>query len=189
MTAEAGRRRMQGVRPWLTNLIEFDRPVIAAVDGIAFGAGFSLALSADLIIASSRARFCFAFMRMGLVPDSGVIWMLPRLVGMQRAKELLYTAREIDAQTAKEYGIVLEVTPPESLLDRAREMAAAFGNASAAALALTKAGLNRAFESDLAASLEYEATAQGIAFSSEYHSAAVRRFMDKQPTLFNWPAK
>lgn len=188
ISAETGLKRMTGVRAWLSNLVEFNRPVIAAIDGVAFGVGSSLAMAADMVIASSRARFCFAFMRVGLVPDSGAMYTLPRVVGLQRAKELLFTAREIDAATAKEYGMVIEVTSPEALLGRAREMAAAFANASPAALALTKAGLNRAFESDLSTALLHEAVSQGVAFSSDYHDETVRRFMEKKPPLFKWPA-
>jgi 2-(1,2-epoxy-1,2-dihydrophenyl)acetyl-CoA isomerase len=189
MSAEAGRKSMQLLHGWLDKLIGLDLPVIAAVDGIAFGMGFGLALAADMIIASSRARFCLSFMRIGLVPDSGVFYTLPRLVGMQRAKELVYSARELNAAEAREYGIALEVVASESLMDRARAMAASFAYASGTALALSKAGLNRSFESSLDSLLEYEATAQGIAFTTEAHQAAVRRFLDKQPTLFKWPSK
>lgn len=188
VSSEAGRKRMQSMYAWLNKLVELDRPVIAAVDGVAYGAGFSLALAADLLIASSRARFCLSFMRIGLVPDSGVFYTLPRLVGMQRAKELVYSARELNAAEAREYGIALEVVASESLMDRARAMAASFAYASGTALALSKAGLNRSFESDFASLLEYESAAQAVAITTDPHRAAVRRFLDKQPTLYKWPA-
>ena len=93
LSAEAGRRRMQGIHAWLRDLLELDRPVISAVDGAAYGAGFGLALVADFIIATPRARFCASFQRMGLVADSGLFYTLPRVVGLQRAKELLLSAR------------------------------------------------------------------------------------------------
>src|SRR6185436_11476692 len=99
--------------------ISLDRPVIAAVDGVAFGAGFSLALAADFIVATPRARFCMSFMRVGLAPDFGATYTLPRVVGVQRAKELMLSAREVDADEAKRLGIVMEIHPAEALLARA----------------------------------------------------------------------
>lgn len=188
-TAEAGLKRAKSVHRWLHTLIEFDRPVIAAVDGPAFGIGFSLALASDLVLATPRARFCLSFLRIGLIPDGGAHYTLPRVVGMQRAKELVFSARELDAASALEYGIVTEIVPADSLLERARSIASSFCNASAVALALSKAIVNRSFESDLSTILELEAAAQGVAFSSEVHREAVKRFMDKQPPLFKWPAR
>ncbi len=190
LSAEAGRRRMRAVHAWLRDLMELDRPVICAVDGAAYGAGFGLALVADFIIATPRARFCASFQRMGLVADSGLFYTLPRMVGLQRAKELLLSARELDAATAQDWGIVSEIVSAETLSGRARAIAGCFVNASGVAVALTKAALGRTFESDLAAMLEGEASSQGIAFSTPYHRAAARRFLDKQPLLFQWaPAK
>jgi len=188
-TAEMGMKRAKSVHGWLHSLIEFDRPVIAAVDGPAFGVGFSLALAADLVLVTPRARFCLSFLRVGLIPDGGVHHMLPRKVGMQRAKELIFSARELDAAGSIDYGIALEMVPAENLLDRARELASSFRNASGVAIGISKAIVNRAFESDLSAILEMEAVGQGIAFSSEPHRAAVKRFLERQPTLFQWPAK
>ena len=187
ITAEAGHRRMRTIHAALRDLIEFDRPVVAAVDGVAFGAGFSLALAADFILATPRARFCASFQRLGLVPDNGILYTLPRAIGLQRAKALLLSAREIDAVTAHEWGIVTEIVAAESLAERARAIAGSLAGASGTALALTKSALERTFESDLSAMLEFEAAAQGVAFATDYHRAAVRRFIDKQPPLFRWP--
>ena len=187
ITAEAGHRRMRTVHAGLRGLFEFEHPVIAAVDGVAFGAGFSLALIADFILATPRARFCASFQRLGLVPDSGILHTLPRVIGLQRAKALLLSASEIDAVTAQDWGIVTEIVPTESLAERARAIARSLTGASATALALTKSGLERSFESDLSAMLEFEAAAQGVAFATDYHRAAARRFLDKQPLLFQWP--
>ncbi len=188
-SAEAGLKRAKSAHGLLRKLLEFERPVIAAVDGPAFGIGFSLALAADLVLASPRARFCLSFLRVGLIPDGGVHYTLPRIVGLQRAKELIFSARELDAAGAMDYGIVLEVVPPEGLLERARAIASSFRNASGVALALSKATLSRAFESDVSTMLELEAVAQGIALTSDVHRTAVKRFMDRQPPLFKWPAR
>ena len=89
------RERMKNAHAWLARLLSLDRAVVAAVDGPAFGAGFSLALAADFVVASPRARFCLSFMRLGLVPDFGALHTLPRIVGVQRAKELMLSAREV----------------------------------------------------------------------------------------------
>jgi 2-(1,2-epoxy-1,2-dihydrophenyl)acetyl-CoA isomerase len=187
ITAEAGHRRMRDVHAWLRGLIEFDRPVIAAVDGVAFGAGFSLALTADFILATPRARFCASFQRLGLVPDSGILYTLPRAIGLQRAKALLLSAQEIDAPAAQDWGIVTEIVAAGSLPDRARAIARSLTGASGTALALTKSALERTFESDLSSMLEFEAAAQGVAFATDYHRAAVKRFLEKQPPLYQWP--
>ena len=125
-------------------------------------------------------------MRVGLVPDAGLFYTLPRMVWLQRAKELLLSARELDAATARDWGMVNEVVPAESIMDRARAIAASFTTASAAGIGLIKSALGRTFESDLASMLNLEAAAQGIAFSTDYHRAAARRFVDKQPPLFQW---
>ena len=164
-----------------------DRPVIAAVDGVAFGAGFSLALLADIVLVSSRARFCMAFGRVGLVPDYGALYTLPRVVGLQRAKELVFSAREVAAEEARSMGLALEVHAPENLMPRALEMARALSGASPQALSLAKDALNASLGHELDAMLQMEASGQGIAGSTEYALDAFRRFAEKQPGRFQWP--
>lgn len=186
--AQAGRRRMRRTLASIERLARCDKPVIAAVDGPAYGAGFGIALLADIILATPSARFCMSFMRIGLVPDCGAMYTLPRVVGLQRAKELMLTARELDCASAQAYGIVLEAVEPAQILARAQEMARALAGASANAAALTKTGLNQSLSLDLAAMLEYEAAAQGIAFTSDGHRVAAQRFLSRLPPLFQWPA-
>ena len=95
------------------DLLNVGCPVIAAIDGPAIGAGFALALSADMIIASPRAKFAMAHLRLGLVPDLGALYLLPRVVGLQRAKELVFSTRDVSADEARELGIVMEVHASE----------------------------------------------------------------------------
>ena len=171
----------------LASLMEFDRPVIAAVDGVAFGAGFSLALAADFVIASDGARFCMAFARIGAVADMGASYTLPRIVGYQKAKEIIYCARELSAQEALALGIVLEVHPPEVFRDRARAIACSMGNMSTAAFSMSKRLLARTFESTLQTQLDAEASAQALAMTSPYFHAATARFMRKEPPMYKWP--
>ena len=164
-----------------------DKPVIAAVDGVAFGAGFSLALLADIVLVSSRARFCMAFGRVGLVPDYGALYTLPRVVGLQRAKELVFSAREVGAEEALSLGLALEVHAPQALMPRALELAKALSGTSAQAMAITKDALNASLGNELEAMLQLEASGQGIAGSTDYATDAFRRFAEKQPGRFQWP--
>jgi enoyl-CoA hydratase/carnithine racemase len=182
------RERVTHVNRLVTALAEFDRPLVVAVDGVAFGAGFSLALAADFLIASDRARFCMAFARIGLVPDMGASYTLPRIVGVQKAKEIIYSAREVSAQEALALGIVLEVLPVAQFRARAEELARSLCNLSTAAFGMTKRLLARAFEVDLATQLDAEASAQAVAMSSPYVQDATARFLRKEPALYQWPA-
>jgi 2-(1,2-epoxy-1,2-dihydrophenyl)acetyl-CoA isomerase len=180
------RERLHKLHHWLQDLITLDRPVIAAVDGAAFGAGLGLALAADILIATPRARFCVSFLRVGLVPDCGLFYTLPRIVGPQRAKELMLSAREVGADEAVRLGLAMELQAPEHLLARAQAMAASFVLASPMALSLIKRTV--AAGSDLATQLELEANAQALAMGTQEHRDAVQAFLAKQPARFQWPA-
>lgn len=182
---EARRARMHDIQRWMSELITLDRPVIAAVDGPAYGAGFSLALASDIVIATPRARFCMVFMRMGLVPDCGAYYLLPRVVGAQRAKELMLSAREVGADEALRLGIAMELHPPEQLLPRALALAERFSHASPLAVSFVKRAMLDA--GALADVLDAEANAQALAMGSAAHQDAVKRFLDKQPLAFQWP--
>lgn len=182
------RARMQSYHPLLLALQQLDKPLIAAVDGVAFGAGFSLALWADIVLASDRARFSMVFQRIGLVPDLGALYMLPRVLGLQRARELTFSGRELGADEAQRIGLVLEVHPADALLPRALQMAASFTGASSLALSLSKRALQASLQSDLPTMLELEADAQALARGSEYHVEAVRRFAAKEAPQFQWQA-
>ncbi len=181
----AWRTRMHGTQRWMAELLALDKVVIAAVDGPAYGAGFSVALAADFVLASTRARFCMSFMKLGLVPDCGAFYTLPRVVGTQRAKELMLSAREVGAPEALALGIAMEVHEPDALLPRALALAASMAGASPLATSLVKRAMGNPGE--LAALLDGEANAQALAFGSGYTQDAVRRFLDKQAPAFVWP--
>ncbi len=186
-TPEQRRDRMRSLHRLVHAMHALDKPIIAAVDGVAYGAGFSMALLCDIVLASERARFCMAFNRIGLVPDYGALYTLPRIVGMQRAKEILYSARELSATEAVQLGIALETVPADGLMARAQTLALAFTSASPMALSLTKDALNASLGSSLDMVLQMEAAAQAIAGSSDYHREAARRFVAKEPMQFQWP--
>lgn len=179
------RERMHAVQAWVQELITLDRPVIAAVDGAAYGAGFSLVLAADFVLATPRARFCMPFLKLGLVPDCGAFYTLPRVVGAQRARELMLSAREVGATEALELGIAMELHEPDQLLPRALALATSFAEASPLAVGMIKRATTDA--DSLASLLDTEANAQAIAFGTPQHREAVRRFLDKQPLAFQWP--
>ncbi|MFD1710713.1 enoyl-CoA hydratase/isomerase family protein [Ottowia flava] len=187
MGADVGRARMRQVLDAITLLHQCDKPVLAAVEGCAYGGGFGLALMADMVIAADGARFCMSFARVGLVPDSGAFYALPRLVGVQRAKYLMWSAQELDAQHALQWGIAMEVVLKGLALERTLQIARALATASPAVLALSKAALNSSLHSDFRTMAELEASAQGVAFATPYHRAAIERFLAKQPPAFQWP--
>jgi 2-(1,2-epoxy-1,2-dihydrophenyl)acetyl-CoA isomerase len=188
-TAEQGQRVMARYHRLVRALQGLDRPVIAAVDGVAYGAGFSLLLLADIVLLGEDARLCMAFQRVGLVPDCGALYTLPRAVGLQRAKELMLSAREIGAQEAQSMGLALEVLPGVDLLPRALQMAQAFCGASPAAVPMIKRALDASLQADLDTVLALEASSQGVALSTAYVGEAARRFASKAEPQFRWPAK
>ena len=186
LDSQGWRERMQDLHGVVHALITLDRPVIAAVDGAAYGAGFGLALTADFVLATPRARFCMSFMRVGLAPDFGALYTLPRIVGTQRAKELMLSAREVGADEAVRLGIAMELQPPEQLLARAQALARSFVEASPTAVSVVKRAL-AAGGPDLATMLALEADGQAVAFGTDVHRSAVARFLAKEPARFQWP--
>jgi len=180
------RQRLYRYHDWFQKLLNLEIPVIAAVDGAAYGAGFSMALAADFILCSDRAKLCCVFPRIGLVPDVGAFFTLPRIVGLQRAKEIMFTGRPLDAAEAKDIGIAMEVHPADELDAAARALAARLCKANTPALGATKRIVNQSFNLDANALIEMEAAAQAIYFSSDYHEQAIRGFLDKQPLAYDW---
>jgi len=183
------RERLYDLHSWLQPLRNLNVPVIAAVDGPAYGGGFGLALCADFILASETASFCSVFCRIGLMPDCAVLFTLPRMVGIQRAKEIMYTGRPLDAQEAKQIGIAMDVVPAEALQAEAMKLARRMQQGSKTAFSLTKKIANQAFDTDANGLVEMEAAGQAICLSSGYHADAVGRFVEKQPLKFNWEAE
>jgi 2-(1,2-epoxy-1,2-dihydrophenyl)acetyl-CoA isomerase len=182
------RQRMEALHEWFSELLTLDRPVIAAVDGAAAGAGFSLALAADFVLATPRAWFCMSFIKIGLVPDVAAFYTLPRVVGVQRAREIMLSGRDVSAQEAQQLGIVSEIHEPAALLPRAQAMARSFVGASPTAIGLIKRTLASGPPS-LAQALDAEANAQAVAAGTAAHREAVAAFLNKQPLPFQWPAR
>ena len=156
-----------------------DKPVIAAVNGYAAGSGLALACACDFRIATKSAKFSASFINVGLVPDCGIFYNLPRLIGWAKAKEMTMLGQTYDANTALKVGLVTEVVEEDQLEAASIELARQLATRSPIALALNKSVMNRSFESDLDAVLDYEAYAQDICMASKEHKALVAKFLSK----------
>lgn len=156
-----------------------DLVTIASVDGPAIGAGFDLVLGCDLRLGSSRARFAHTFIEMGIIPGDGGAWILPRVVGWQRATELALTARSIDADEAARLGVLLEVVPRGDLNSRVMSLARDIASKPRPAVVLAKRLLRQARNTDLDQFLEYSAALQAVAHSTPEHEQAVTRYLDR----------
>jgi 2-(1,2-epoxy-1,2-dihydrophenyl)acetyl-CoA isomerase len=170
--------------PIIRALRSMGQPVIAAVNGVAAGAGASIAFACDLRIAADDARFILAFGRIGLVPDSGATWFLPRLVGAARAAEIALVGDPIGAEEALRIGLVSRVVPGDQLMAEARELADRIAMGAPLAMALTKGALERAATIDLEKALDGEAKLQGIAGSSNDHAEGLAAFREKRAPRF-----
>ena len=170
--------------PIITAMRRLEKPIIGAINGVAAGAGASLAFACDIRIAAEEASFLVSFGRVGLIPDSGATWLLPRLVGAAKAAEMALTTDPLSAADAERFGLVARVVPAESLAAEARALAARLAAGAPRALALTKRALARAAESTLDEALEYEAYLQGVAGATADHGEGVAAFVEKRPPAF-----
>ncbi len=177
-------RRMKVVGGAALRLHRLTKPTIAAVDGVAVGAAMNLALGCDVVLASSRARFSEIFVRRGLTLDFGGSWLLPRIVGMQRAKELALSGRIVEAHEARDVGLCLELTTPDGLIPRAIELARSFIDQAPIAQMFAKQGLNHAWDMPLAEALDLEGQSQAICFSTDDVAEGINAFLEKRPPGF-----
>lgn len=161
-----------------------EMPVVAAINGVAAGAGMSLALACDIRIAADTARFATAFTRIGLVPDSGMAWTLPRLAGAGRASYLLLTGEQLDAQAALAAGIVDRVVPAAELAEQARALAHQLASGPTRAYAITRRMLDAAQGASFDGLLDLEAGMQAEAGATTDHRNAVAAFLRKEPASF-----
>lgn len=163
------------------NMRRLDKPIIAALNGLTAGAGSVLALASDLRIASDRARFAFLFTKVGLTgADMGAGYLLPRIVGLGRAFELLLLGDTIDAATAERYGLVNRVVPHPDLLPTAQQIAARLASGPTLAVSMTKHMLNHELNMDLASAIEAEAQAQALLLMGDAHREFYEKFKARQ---------
>ncbi|MEX0946797.1 MAG: enoyl-CoA hydratase-related protein [Acidimicrobiia bacterium] len=185
MADVAGRhRRMRSVGAAALALHRLAKPTIAAVDGVAAGAGMNLALGCDLVVASHRARFSEIFVRRGLSVDFGGTWLLPRVVGLQRAKELALTGRIVEATEALAIGLVMELVDADRLEARATEIADSLLGGAPVAQMFAKQGLDRSGEVSFAEALAWEGQSQSICFATEDGVEGLAAFREKRSPDF-----
>jgi len=173
-----------GAQRLIAAILDCEKPVIAAVAGTAAGIGAHLALAADLVIASDDARFIEVFVRRGIVPDGGGIYLLPRIVGLHKAKELILFGDDLGAVEAERLGLVNKVVPAAELDATTAEWAARLATGPTVALGLAKRLLNRSLESHRAQAFADEAMAQEVVMTSHDANEGVASFIARRPTEF-----
>ncbi len=177
-------QRMKLVASVAIALHRLTKPSIAAVDGVAVGAGLNLALGCDMVVATERARFSEIFVRRGLTVDFGGTWLLPRIVGLQRAKELALSGRIVEAREALRIGLVLEVVPVAGLEERVTELATSMLDGAPIAQMFAKQAIDASFELSFADALSWEGEAQSIAMGTEDADEGIRSFVEKRPPVW-----
>jgi 2-(1,2-epoxy-1,2-dihydrophenyl)acetyl-CoA isomerase len=182
--ADLGTELRLRYNPIVLVMRRLEKPIIGAINGVAAGAGISVALACDMRIASESASFIEVFGRVGLVPDTGSSWFLPRLVGYARAAEMSFTTDPVDASTAERIGLVNRVVPADQLMAEAAALAGKLAKSAPIAMALAKRALNRSLETNLEQALEFEAELQAIAGRSKDYVEGVAAFVEKRPPNF-----
>ncbi|QBI18218.1 hypothetical protein ER308_00600 [Egibacter rhizosphaerae] len=181
----AVRRSMRsGSQRLAQRLLALETPLVAAVKGPTAGAGLGIAFAADVVLASEEASFAFAFAQRGLVPDFGVTFLLPRMVGLRAARELCLLGETVDPVRAERLGLVTRVVAADDLLEEANRVAATLARGPTAALGMTKRLLLDAFDSDAQTALDREFTAQAIAFAGEDAAEGAAAFREQRAPEF-----
>jgi 2-(1,2-epoxy-1,2-dihydrophenyl)acetyl-CoA isomerase len=174
----------ESYNPVVRAIRTLEKPVVCAVNGVAAGAGANLALACDLVFASSQASFIQSFAKIGVIPDTGGTFLLPRIVGLQRANALTMLAEKVTAQQALEWGMIYRVCEPDALLHDAREVAAYLATQPTRAFGLIKRGFNRSLGVDMDDQLDFEEGLQREAGQSEDYAEGVRAFLEKRKPAF-----
>ncbi|MFC1981350.1 enoyl-CoA hydratase/isomerase family protein [Chloroflexota bacterium] len=169
---------------WAVDIARAEKPIVAAINGVTAGAGISISLLCDIRIASDKSKFIAAWTRIGLVPDIGATYLLPRVIGAGKALELFYSAGDIDVQEAYRLGIVNKVVPHDKLMDEVMEIALRIAKGPQTALRLTKRAVFQDIIGKLSARIDLEAAMQNICFASEDHREGAEAFLEKREAHF-----
>jgi enoyl-CoA hydratase/carnithine racemase len=172
--------RQRRLHETISHLHSLEKPTIAAVNGAAAGLGCDLALCCDFIVASEQAFFTMSYVQRGLIPDGGGLYFLPRRVGLPKAKELIFSARRVQADEALRIGMADRVVPASSLVSEAVQWAAELGGGNSIALSLSKAILDQTFELTAEQAFALGAQAQAICYTTDEHHQAVAAFLDRR---------
>ncbi|HEV8068510.1 MAG TPA: enoyl-CoA hydratase-related protein [Planctomycetaceae bacterium] len=170
--------------PLILAMTRLPKPIVAAINGVAAGAGMSLAIACDVRVASEKASFLQAFVNIGLVPDSGSTWLLPRLIGRQRALELMLSGRKLSAAEALEWGLVNQVVAPEQLMEEAIKVAARYAAAPTYAIGQIKRNVDFAESHSLEETLALEAKSQAECGLSADHQEGIQAFLEKRTPAY-----
>jgi 2-(1,2-epoxy-1,2-dihydrophenyl)acetyl-CoA isomerase len=173
-----------GYNPIVRAIRKLEKPVLCAVNGVAAGAGANLAFACDIVIASSAATFIQSFAKIGVIPDTGGTFILPRIVGLHRATIMTMLAEKMSAQQAREWGLVYMVTEPESLMETAAGTARFLATQPTRGLGLIKRGFNASLGIDLDDQLDYEEELQREAGCTADYTEGVRAFLEKRKPVF-----
>ena len=168
----------------LKKLLGLEKPVVAAVNGDAFGMGCNLALACDFVLASEKARFCEVFVKLGITPDFGALYFLPRLVGLGKSKEMAYLGNVVDAMEAQKIGLIARVVPQDTLMDEAIGFSKKLARRPTLAIGRAKRILNKAFDMTLSEVLEQEIKNQIYLTQTEDHAEGLRALMEKRKPDF-----
>lgn len=170
--------------PIVKKIRNIEKPIVCAVNGVAAGAGANIALACDIVIASDKASFIQSFSNIGLIPDSGGTFFLPRLVGLQRATAMMFLADKISAAQALEFGMIYKVVEAESLMQEAEKLTAHLASMPTKGFGLTKRALNKSFMNDLNAQLDLEEILQAEAANTYDNKEGINAFLEKRKATF-----
>jgi 2-(1,2-epoxy-1,2-dihydrophenyl)acetyl-CoA isomerase len=182
---DVSRMIRDGAQRLVASILDCEKPVIAAVNGTAAGIGCHIAFACDLVIAAEESKFVEVFVRRGLVPDGGAAYLLPRLIGVQKTKELLFFGDDVRAADALAMGLVNRIVPRDELSAAAEEWAKRLAAGPTRSIALTKWLVNRSLESDRAGAFHDEALAQDLNMSTEDANEGVKAFVERRDPQFN----
>ncbi|WP_319453331.1 MULTISPECIES: enoyl-CoA hydratase/isomerase family protein [unclassified Mycobacterium] len=181
---DVARMLQQGWQRLIASILDCEKPVVAAVQGTAAGAGASLVLACDLVVMSQTANLVEVFVRRGILPDAGAVHLLTRVVGLRRATELLLLGDAVDAETCERFGIVNRVASPETLAGVADELVGRLAQGPTMSMAMTKKLLLVASESDRNRAFEQEASAQELVAGTHDHGEGIAAFVQRRPPQF-----
>lgn len=180
LSVNEARKWVDDIGKIILAIATMEKLVIASVYGLAYGAGCNLALACDFVVASEDTKFCEVFSRIGLIPDAGGTYILPRLIGVARAKELIFTAKEVTAQEAKEIGMIQYVTAKEKLVETTEELAKKLAKDYTQATWIAKKLLFIGYSKDFAIAMENEAALQALCMETEEHKMKIKEFFEKK---------
>jgi 2-(1,2-epoxy-1,2-dihydrophenyl)acetyl-CoA isomerase len=183
-TPEHNQEELMRANQAIYKIANLDFPVISAINGHAIGAGLNLAMAGDILVASKRAKFSQAFVNVGLVPDLGGTYFLPRLIGFAKAKEMIFSGETIDALEAKNIGLINKVVDDEDFLMEIEKEAKKYSQKPTKALSISKKLLNTCYDRDLKTSLDYEQVYCSMAAQTEDHKEGVLAFIEKRKPNF-----